>query len=198
MSETTSVILPLTVSIGALALMLSWGGLDWIDIDGLDNLNESNIEPEPISSINEINRSEIEDRDGRIYWTGETNDLDGEYGYITFDVSDINATRYIAFNDGRFFGEGVQFYLDDERLFQSANPQDIDFSGVDTFRIEINTEDSYVSSVSVQEQASGLSRLDILLSIFSISASELWFQLLVSIPLSAVSIWLGIKVIRGI
>lgn len=195
---TGNLILSLGVAIGALVFMLSMGGLEWIEVEGVDNFNQTDFNPESVTILNEINRSEIDSSEGRLEWTGETNDLGEEEGYINFDVSDISGERYIYYGSGSFFFTGVEFILDGEYQSTTGSPQNVDFTGVDTFRIEIDIEDAYVESISASEERTGLDSIGLIIDVFRLNADALWFQLLVGTPLALFGTWLFIKVARGI
>lgn len=98
-----------------------------------------------------------------ITWTGQTNDRNEDYGYITYDSTDRNDIVYIPFEDASFFEQNIGFFVTDESNNQQeltgGSPREIDLSGeihgmenIVEVEIRINNIDAWVQPKNAFER----------------------------------------------
>lgn len=204
MSETYTV-LALSVFIGALAFM-SISAVDSIpeleNITATEEYRDFEYSTSNIDIDDYIKAVSVEKESGSYVYNGTLNDRGTSYGYLQYNITGIEDLTFVV--DAGYLNRVTVVYYDDNMSTLAAdsttmstisyNRQDfIDENGEAAAVAEIQIgQGNALNEIRIGAETQGLiDKAQGVISIFSsLSSNTVWFNLIVAVPFSIVSIWL--------
>jgi len=112
----------------------------------VDNVSEVDFDVNRLVYQPEFTEPPVTGRESGFTWSGQTNDIGQEYGYLTYNVSNISGEQKVYYETTSVIFRQIDFYGDESQILSEPESDVInngaiyDLTGVDVFEVRLVDE----------------------------------------------------------